>query len=198
MRRAHQRGDVADRTDVDLAARQEGDGARQVDREAALDAAEDDAGDALAVVERCLQLLPGFLAARLVAAQHGLAVGVFHALDEHLDGVADLDVGRLARRGELAQRDAAFGFEADVDQRHVIVDGDDASLDDGAFEGVAAFEALVEHRGEIFDGRHGAGGCGIGHGYSVAFRCYSGRPVGSGGLCQAPAPPARPFRTSKR
>ena len=41
LRLAHQRGDVAHRTDVDLAARQEGHGAAEVDGEAALDPAVD-------------------------------------------------------------------------------------------------------------------------------------------------------------
>ena len=44
----HQRADVAHGTDVDLAARQEGDGAIEIDRETALDLVEDDAFDALA------------------------------------------------------------------------------------------------------------------------------------------------------
>ena len=43
----HQRGDVADRADVDLAARQEGHGAVEIDGEAALDLVEDDAFDVL-------------------------------------------------------------------------------------------------------------------------------------------------------
>ena len=47
LRDVHQRADVADRADVDLAAGQEGHGAAEVDGEAALDAAEDDAVDAL-------------------------------------------------------------------------------------------------------------------------------------------------------
>ena len=51
LRRAHQRADVAHRADIDLAARQEGHGAGQIDGEAALDAAEDHAGDALVVLE---------------------------------------------------------------------------------------------------------------------------------------------------
>ena len=51
LRHVHQRADVADRTDVDLRARQEGHGAVEVDGEAALDLVEDDAFDAL--VLRC-------------------------------------------------------------------------------------------------------------------------------------------------
>ena len=63
----HQRRDVADRADVDLAARQEGHGAVEIDGEAALDLVEDDAGDFLVVLECGLQLAPAFLAPRLVA-----------------------------------------------------------------------------------------------------------------------------------
>ena len=63
----HQRRDVADRADVDLAARQEGHGAVEIDGEAALDLIEDDAGDLFVVLERGLQLAPAFLAPRLVA-----------------------------------------------------------------------------------------------------------------------------------
>ena len=47
LRRAHQRADVADRADIDLAAGQEGHGAAEIDGEAALDPAVDGAVDAL-------------------------------------------------------------------------------------------------------------------------------------------------------
>src|SRR5215470_8890572 len=67
LRHVHQRGHVADRPDVDLAARQERDRAVEVDGEAALDLVEDDALDLLVALERLLQLAPALLAARLVA-----------------------------------------------------------------------------------------------------------------------------------
>src|SRR6202035_3390369 len=63
LRRAEQGGDVAHRADVDLAARQKRAGAIEVDGEAALDAAVDDAGHALVALERLLELRPGLLAA---------------------------------------------------------------------------------------------------------------------------------------
>ena len=50
LRHVHQRRHVADRPDVDLAARQERHGAVEIDREAALDLVEDDAGDLLVAV----------------------------------------------------------------------------------------------------------------------------------------------------
>src|ERR1700691_900340 len=73
LRVVHQRCDVADRPDIDLRARQEGHGTVEIDGEAALDLIEDDAVHLLVVVEGLLELAPAFLAARLVARQHGLA-----------------------------------------------------------------------------------------------------------------------------
>src|SRR6185312_13328981 len=102
LRRAEQRTDVAHRTDIDLAARQEGDGAGEIDGEAALDAAEDDAGDPLILLECLLEQVPGFLAAGLLAAELRLAVLVFHALEIDFDRVADRDLGRCAGHRELA------------------------------------------------------------------------------------------------
>ena len=155
----HQRPDVADRADVDLAAGQEGDGAAEVDGEAALDAAEDHALDAVAGGELGLELVPGGLAAGAVAAEHRLALDVLDAVDIDLDLVADLDLGLLARRGELAQRDAAFRLQADVDDGHVVLDRGDGALDDPAFEAfILAAEGFVEQRREIVAGRHCRGG----------------------------------------
>ena len=149
LRRAQQRGDVAHRADIDLAAGQERDGAAQIDREAALDAAEDRAGDALVGLEVLFELRPGLLAPRLLARQRGLAVLVLHAFEEDLDGVADIDLGRGAADGELLERDAALRFETDIDQREVVLDRDDLALDDGAFEARRDAERLVEQCGEL-------------------------------------------------
>ena len=102
LRRVHQRADVAHRAHVHLAARQERHGAVEVDGEAALDLVEDDALDLLLGVELLLEPGPALLAARLLARQHGLAERVLDALQVDLDGVADLELRRLARNGELA------------------------------------------------------------------------------------------------
>ena len=122
LRQVHQRADVAHRADVDLAAGQEGHGAAEVDGEAALDPAEDHAVDALALFEFLLELVPGGFAAGAVAAQHRFALRILDAVDIDFDFVADLELGLLARRGEFAQRDAAFALQADVDDREVILD----------------------------------------------------------------------------
>ncbi len=118
----HQRADVADRADVDLAPRQEGDGAAEIDGEAALDAAEDHALDAVPGGMLGLELVPGGLAAGAVAAQHRLAVDILDPVDIDFDLVADRDLGLLAGRGELAQRHAAFRFQADVDDGEIVLD----------------------------------------------------------------------------
>ena len=129
--------DVADRADVDLRARQEGHRAVEIDGEAALDLVEDDALDLLVVLEGLLELAPALLAARLVARQHGLAERILDPLEIDLDGVADLDFALAAGPGEFAQRHAAFGLQADVDDGHVLLDRDDGALDDGAFLQIA-------------------------------------------------------------
>ena len=91
LRHAHQRGDVADRADVDLRARQERHGAVEIDREAALDLIEDDAVDLFAGLEGLLELDPALFAARLVARDDGFAERVLDALQIDFDDVADLE-----------------------------------------------------------------------------------------------------------
>ena len=153
LRVVHQRADVAHRADVHLRARQEGHCAVEVDGEAALDLIEDDAVNLLVVLEGLLELAPALLAARLVARQHGFAERILDAVEEHLDLVADLEVALAAGPGEFAQRHAAFGLQADVDDGHVLLDRNHDALDDGAFLQVAAGKGFIEHRGEIVAGR---------------------------------------------
>src|SRR3954469_6647649 len=153
LRVVHQRRDVADRTDVDLRARQERHGTVEIDREAALDLVEDDAVNLLVVVEGLLELAPAFLAARLVARQHGFAERILDSVEEHLDFVANLEIAFAAGSCELAQRHAAFGLQADVDDGHILLDRNNNTLDDGAFLQIAAGEGLVQHRSEIVTGR---------------------------------------------
>jgi hypothetical protein len=71
--------DVADRADIDLAARQEGHRAAQIDGEAALDPAVDGAVDPLAALEGAFQVGPGLFPARLFARQHDRAVAILVA-----------------------------------------------------------------------------------------------------------------------
>ena len=160
LRHVHQRRDVAHGADVDLGARQEGHGAVEVDGEAALDLIEDDAFDLLLLLERLFELDPALLAARLVARDHGLAERVLDALQIDLDLVADARRRLAPVVGEFLERDAAFGLQTDVDQRHVLFDRDDATLDDRTFERLVGAIGLVEQCSEIVTrGRERVGGC---------------------------------------
>ena len=160
LRHVHQRRDVAHRADVDLAARQEGDGAVEVDGEAALDLVEDDAFDLLVLLEGLFELDPALLAPRLVARDDGFAERVLDALEIDLDLVADAGRRIAAVIGEFLERDAAFGLQTDVDERHVFFDRDDLALDDRAFEGLVVAVGLVEQSGEILARRRGGLCCG--------------------------------------
>ncbi len=151
LRNIHQRLHIAHRADIDLAAGQEGDGAVEIDSEAALDPSEDHPVDALAFAEFGFELVPAGFAAGAVAAEHGLAFGILDAVDIDFDFVADGKPVRLAGHGEFAQRDAAFALEADVDHGLVVFDGGDGALDHAAFKAAigGAAQGFVEHRGEI-------------------------------------------------
>src|SRR5229473_7666886 len=178
LRIVHQRRDVANRADIDLRARQEGHRAVEIDGEAALDLIEDDAVHLLVVVERLLELAPAFLAAGLVARQHGLAERILDAVEKHLDLVADLEIGFAAGPCEFPQRHAAFGFQADVNDGHVLFNRNYLALDDGAFLQVAAGKGLVEHGGKIV-----AGGIIRSSSRSHLFsRCGCRRPFGLRGV----------------
>ena len=160
LRHVHQRRGVANRPDVDLAARQEGHGAVEIDGEPALDLVEDDALDLLIVFEGFFELDPALLAPRLVARDDGFAERVFDALEIDLDLVADDRRRVAAKAGEFLERHASFGLEADVDDGHVFFNRDDAALDDGTFESVGAAVAFIEQSGEIVARRRALCVCG--------------------------------------
>src|SRR5690606_12683235 len=94
LRLMHQRADVANRADIDLAAGQERHRAVEIDGEAALDLVEDDAGHLLALLVHLLETGPALLAAGLVARQNGFTQRVLDALQIDLDFVTDLELGR--------------------------------------------------------------------------------------------------------
>ena len=146
---AHQRADVADRTDVDLAARQERDGARKINRETALYPTEDGAADTLIVLERLFQLRPSFLAPRALAAQHRFAVAILHPLEIDVDPVADLNLRLLAGGGEFLELDPSFGLEPHIDQDRVAIDGQHGAFDDRAFRQLAVGKCFLEKSGEV-------------------------------------------------
>ncbi len=159
----HQRAGIAHGAHIDLRTGQEGDGTAQVDREAALDATEDGAFDALFAFVGLLQTVPGFLAAGLLTADRRFAAGVLDAVQIDLDLVADLDAGLFAGIGKFLQIDAAFHLVADVDDGLACLDGNDAAFDNAALVGGVNLEAFIQKGLELLHGRFSA------HTYSVSF-----------------------------
>ena len=151
LQHAHERADVADRTDVDLAARQEGVDAAEVDGEAAFDAADDRAFDGLFLLGHALEARPGFFTLGLVARQDGVAQGVLDALEIDFDDRADRRLRFVG--GEFAGRNAAFGFQADIDRDEIGADGGDRGGDNAALDHSRAGKAVFKEGGKIVSGR---------------------------------------------
>ncbi len=152
LRDVHERGDVADRTDVDLRTRQEGNSAVEVDGETTLDLIEDDAIDALAIGELLLELDPAFFTACFFARQDSFAQSVFDALDVNFHFVARLQRAVFALCAEFLQRHAAFDLQTGVDDRHVLFNGYDAALDDITFSKVVRCKGFRQQRLEVCEG----------------------------------------------
>src|SRR3546814_17959091 len=101
----------------------------------------------------CSSDLPGGFAAGAVARQHRFALVVLDAVDIDLDLVADLQIGLLARRGDFAERDAAFRFQPDVDDGEVVLDRGDGAFYDLAFKPLLlAAEAFIQESRQIVAG----------------------------------------------
>ena len=149
LRRVHQWGDVTDRANIDLAARQKCRCAVQIDGETAFDTAENNPFDALIGFEIFLQLDPAFFAARLVARQHGFAHCIFNAVDKNFDLIAYANLSRLTGHRKFTQRHAAFGFQADINNRQIIFNGGDATAHYRAFNRCIGGKAFFQKRGEI-------------------------------------------------
>src|SRR5262249_10691963 len=153
LRLVHQRTDIADRTNVDLASRQECNGAVEIDGEAALDAVEDHAFDALAGLVFLFEPGPALLAARLLARQHCFPSSVLDTLEIDVDLLADVTVGGAAGYAEFFEGDAAFGFQPNVDHSDVFLDPDDGALDDTALLQGCSRERLLEKCRELVAAR---------------------------------------------
>ena len=139
-----QGGDVANRADIDLAARQERHRAVEIDGKAALDATKYNPFDALAVFEPFFEYDPGFLTARAFPAEHRFAAPIFDPVEEYLDFVADRQNLFVARGGEFLERNAAFRFQPDIYHRHVVIDRDNDSFDHRSFVLLGFVDRLLE------------------------------------------------------
>src|SRR5205085_1539469 len=102
-----------------------------IDREAALDLARDDAGDDLALVERGLQPVPSTDALGLLLREARLAEAVFDGLQRDFDLIADGDLDLAILGGEFLDGDDAFGLESGIDDDNVRLNFENPGADDG-------------------------------------------------------------------
>ena len=116
-------------------------------------AADDRAVDALGRSEALFQARPGFFAARLLAADDSVAQRVLDAVEIDFDDVAGLRLARAVIDQEFAERNAAFGLEANVDNDKVVFEGDDGGRNNAALDHAALAEAFIEEGGEVVAGR---------------------------------------------
>ena len=105
-----------------------------VDREAALDARDDHALDRSLGVGSLFELVPHLVTQRLLVADE-IAAFLLLALDDDLDDVADVELGRAGVVDDLIQRNETLGLEADVDDDVLVRDLDDGAGDDSLFGG---------------------------------------------------------------
>ena len=140
----HQWAGVADWTYVDLAAGKKRNCAIKIDSKAALDLIEDDAINFFVRLKSFFELNPALLAARLIARNDGFAESVFNALKVDLNLFANLGGGIAAIACEFFQSDTALSLQADINDGDVFFNGNNASLDNGAFKGFTIAIAFVE------------------------------------------------------
>ena len=70
---------------------------------------------------------------------------------------------RAAGDAEFLQGDAALGLEPDIDDRNVLLDGDDGALDDTTFLKRRSAERLFKESGELIAARMANAGLRLGH-----------------------------------
>ena len=141
---------IANRAYVDQRARQERPNVVDLDREAAFDAAGDDADDDFLFLEGRLQPRPGSRALGFFARQAGLAGAVLDAVQGDFDGLADGDLDFALFILELIGGDDRFGFQSDIDDDVVLADFDDQSIEDGARPNALARNALFKQFRKTF------------------------------------------------
>ena len=90
-----------------------------VDGEAALDLAADDAFDDFALLEGLFEARPRARALGLLARQARFAEAVFDGVERHFDVIADFDFELAALVVELFCWDDRLGLKARVDDHHV-------------------------------------------------------------------------------
>ena len=122
---------IANRTDVDQRTGQERTHGADVDGEAALDLAGDDADDGFLEFVGLGQTFPGLDAFCFFLAELGFAEAVFDGFESHFNLIANGNF-QLAVNHEFFNIDDAFGLQACIDDDDVGVNCQHDRVDDGA------------------------------------------------------------------
>ncbi len=101
-----------------------------VDLEATFDTVGDDATDQFVLVVLGGDDLPDLHAVGAFFGEDTLSLFVFALFEEHVDDVAGLDGDLTVFVGELVDVDAAFGFEANIDEDILLADLQNATVGD--------------------------------------------------------------------
>ena len=136
--------DIADGPDINLGARQEGDGTRKVDGKSAFDPAKDGALNPFAVQMCFFQQDPRFFATGFFPAENGFSVAVFVSFQKDFYFISGRKLGFLSGRCKFLKRNPACRFKADIDNCHVVFHGDDSALKDIAFGGATIDEGFFQ------------------------------------------------------
>src|SRR6185437_8718226 len=143
-------GGVAHRAHIHERSRQKRPDVLDLDGEASLDPAGDDAGDDLGLVECLLEPRPGAGALGLLARQARLAGAVLDRVECDLHRIAGLDLHLPALVLELIEGNDGFGLQSDVDDDDVRCDVYDEPGQDHAGADTLVGETLLEELGETF------------------------------------------------
>ena len=119
--------EVADRTDVDLRAGEEGIDTEDIDQHTTLDTLVDVPGDGLLGLQCLLDALPGAVAHRILVREQGTTVLGLRLADVHLYLVTDLEILIVA---ELACGDDGGSAQTHVYLDLTLVHGDHLTGDD--------------------------------------------------------------------
>ena len=124
---AEQLVDVRNAAERDLRAGEERVDAHEVDDHAALDLLDERAFHRLIGLVRDADLLPHAHEVGFLLRKDDRAFLVLEVLEQHFDFVTGLEVGMVL---ELFERNAALGFEADVEDDHVVANLEHLALHD--------------------------------------------------------------------
>ena len=132
---ASQRIEVPHWADIDLGTGQER-AHPDIDGETALDSLDHAANDHFAIGVGFLHLVPDLHLLGLLARQHDVTFPILRALQQHVDRVTGLHRHLSVLVDELADRDDAFRFVADVDDDFGVRHVQNGALDDFTFRNV--------------------------------------------------------------